>query len=444
MALMGSRPLIWGVQKTSVPSDCVSNTSHASASSFARSNGTQLRLKEKMVSSSASEFVSSESLRTVLLTTQKRKQLRVRRLNVMADVDYYNLLGVSKNSSKSEIKTAYRKLARQYHPDVNKESDAEARFKQISNAYEVLSDDEKRSIYDQYGEAGLKGAGAGGASGFSNPFDLFETFFGGMGMGGMGGTSTRSRPIQGADEQYDLRLNFLEAVFGMTKDIDVSRLETCNTCDGSGAKPGTSPKPCSRCGGQGQVVSTARTPLGEFRQISTCPACSGAGETSTPCNTCRGDGRERKKKSISLKVPAGVDSGSRLRVRSEGNAGKRGGPPGDLYVFISVLPDPYLSRDGNNILTTCRVSYIDAILGTSKKVPTVDGETDLKIPAGTQPGTTLVMSKKGAPMLGKPSARGDQLVRVEVEIPKYLSGEERKLIDQLADLRTVKPANARA
>lgn len=441
---MGSRPLIWGVQQTSVPSDCFLNTSHASASSFPRSNGTQLRLKEKMVSSSASDFVSSESLRTVLLTTQKRKKLRVPRLKVMADVDYYNLLGVSKNSSKSEIKTAYRKLARQYHPDVNKESDAEARFKEISNAYEVLSDDEKRSIYDQYGEAGLKGAGAGGASGFSNPFDLFETFFGGMGMGGMGGTSTRSRPMQGADEQYDLRLNFLEAIFGTTKDIDVSRLETCNTCDGSGAKPGTSPKPCSRCGGQGQVVSTARTPLGEFRQISTCPACSGAGETSTPCNTCRGDGRERKKKSISLKVPAGVDSGSRLRVRSEGNAGKRGGPPGDLYVFISVLPDPYLSRDGNNILTTCRVSYIDAILGTSKKVPTVDGETDLKIPAGTQPGTTLVMSKKGAPMLGKPSSRGDQLVRVEVEIPKYLSGEERKLIDQLADLRTVKPANARA
>lgn len=395
---------------------------------------------------SASDFMSSNSLRSVRFTTQRKQQLRAARPNVMASADYYSLLGVSKNASKADIKSSYRKLARQYHPDVNKEPDAEAKFKAISNAYEVLSDDEKRPIYDQYGEAGLKGAGAG-ASGFSNPFDLFETFFGGAGMGGMGGMggrSARNRPMQGADEEYDLRIDFLEAVFGTTKDIDVSRLETCNTCDGSGAKPGTSPKSCSRCGGQGQVVSSARTPLGEFRQISTCPSCSGVGETSTPCATCRGDGRERRKKSISLKVPAGVDSGSRLRVRSEGNAGKRGGPPGDLYVFISVQAHPALSRDGNNILTTCRVSYIDAILGTSKKVPTVDGDTDLKIPAGTQPGTTLVMSKKGVPVLGKPSIRGDQLVRVDVEIPKYLSGEERKLIDQLADLRKVRPtANAR-
>lgn len=395
---------------------------------------------------SASEFMSSNPLRSVRFTTQRKQQLRAARLNVMASADYYSLLGVSKNASKADIKSSYRKLARQYHPDVNKEPDAEAKFKAISNAYEVLSDDEKRPIYDQYGEAGLKGAAAG-ASGFSNPFDLFETFFGGAGMGGMGGMggrSARNRPMQGADEEYDLRIDFLEAVFGTTKDIDVSRLETCNTCDGSGAKPGTSPKSCSRCGGQGQVVSSARTPLGEFRQISTCPSCSGVGETSTPCATCRGDGRERRKKSISLKVPAGVDSGSRLRVRSEGNAGKRGGPPGDLYVFISVQAHPALSRDGNNILTTCRVSYIDAILGTSKKVPTVDGDTDLKIPAGTQPGTTLVMSKKGVPVLGKPSIRGDQLVRVDVEIPKYLSGEERKLIDQLADLRKVRPtANAR-
>ena len=262
------------------------------------------------------------------------------------------------------------------------------------------------------------------------------------GMGGMGGRSARNRPVQGADELYDLRIGFLEACFGTTKEIDVSRLETCGTCDGSGVKPGTSPKTCTKCGGQGQVVTTARTPLGDFRQISTCPACGGSGEVSTPCSTCRGDGRERKKKTISLKVPAGVDSGSRLRVRSEGNAGKRGGPPGDLYVSISVQPDPKLNRDGNNILTTCRVSYIDAILGTSKKVPTVDGDTELKIPAGTQPGTTLVMSKKGVPLLGKPSLRGDQLVRVEVEIPKYLSNEERQLIDQLADLKKVKTANA--
>ncbi|KAH7421332.1 hypothetical protein KP509_13G051400 [Ceratopteris richardii] len=395
---------------------------------------------------SNSDFFSSDPLRTTMISAQRGQHRRTTRLNVMADADYYSVLGVSKSASKADIKSAYRKLARQYHPDVNKEADAETKFKAISNAYEVLSDDEKRAIYDQYGEAGLKGAGAGAA--YSNPFDLFETFFGGMGMGGMGGMggkSARNRPMQGADEEYDLRIDFLEAVFGTTKNIEVSRLETCKTCDGSGAKPGTSPKSCSRCGGQGQVVTSARTPLGEFRQISTCPSCSGTGETSTPCTSCKGDGRERKKKTINLKVPAGVDSGSRLRVRSEGNAGKRGGPPGDLYVFISVKSHPSLNRDGNNILTTCRISYLDAILGISKKVPTVDGETELKIPAGTQPGTTLVMSKKGVPMLGKPNIRGDQLVRVEVEIPKYLSNEEKKLIDQLADLKKARPmANQRA
>ncbi|KAI5076651.1 hypothetical protein GOP47_0008716 [Adiantum capillus-veneris] len=447
MALMGSRPLIWGVQQPSSSHDCLMSNPPVSASPLSRHNGTHYSTssKERTLSMSGSEFVSSNSLKTILFSAPRRHQIRAFRLNVMADADYYSLLGVSKNASKTDIKSSYRKLARQYHPDVNKEPDAEDKFKALSNAYEVLSDDEKRAIYDQFGEAGLKGAGAG-ASGFSNPFDLFETFFGGMGgMGGMGGRSARSRPMQGADEQYDLRIGFIEAVFGTTKDIEVSRLETCETCDGSGAKPGTSPKSCSRCGGQGQVVSSARTPLGEFRQISTCPSCNGVGETSVPCTTCRGDGRERKKKNISLKVPAGVDSGSRLRVRSEGNSGKRGGPPGDLYVFISVQAHPSLSRDGSNILTTCRISYIDAILGITKKVPTVDGDTELKIPAGTQPGTTLVMSRKGVPVLGKPNLRGDQLVRVEVEIPKYLSSEEKKLIDQLADLKRVRPtANARA
>jgi molecular chaperone DnaJ len=207
--------------------------------------------------------------------------------------------------------------------------------------------------------------------------------------------------MQGDDERYDLLLDFQEAVFGVEKNIEVARLEMCNTCDGSGAKPGTTPSSCSTCGGQGQVMTTARTPLGDFRQVATCPACRGSGEISTPCTSCSGDGRVRKTKLISLKVPAGVDSGSRLRVRSEGNAGKRAGPPGDLYVFINVRSDPNLKRDGNNILISTSISYVDAILGTTVKVPTVDGNVDLKIPAGTQPGTTLVMSKRGVPLLGK-------------------------------------------
>ncbi|XP_074329269.1 chaperone protein dnaJ A7A, chloroplastic-like [Apium graveolens] len=363
-------------------------------------------------------------------------------LIVRASTDFYDVLGVSKNSSKSEIKSAYRKLARSYHPDVNKEAGAEAKFKEISNAYEVLSDDEKRSIYDRYGEAGLKGSGMGTGD-FSNPFDLFESLFEGMGgMGGGGGRGSRSRATEGEDQIYNLVLNFKEAVFGIEKEIEITRLESCGTCNGSGAKPGSSPSRCSTCGGQGQVVQSARTPLGVFQQVMTCSSCGGTGEISSPCNTCSGEGRVRKSKRISLKVPAGVDGGSRLRVRSEGNSGKRGGPPGDLFVLIDVMPDPVLKRDDTNILFTSKISYIDAILGTTMKVPTVDGMVDLKVPAGTQPGTTLVMAKKGVPFLNKSNRRGDQLVRVQVEIPKRLSGEEKKLIEELSNLNDAKAVNS--
>ncbi|KAK4800578.1 hypothetical protein SAY86_021065 [Trapa natans] len=376
-------------------------------------------------------------------------QKRGMRFIVRADADYYSVLGVSRNASKSEIKSAYRKLARSYHPDVNKEAGAEQKFKEISNAYEVLSDDEKRSLYDKYGEAGLKGAGMGMGD-FSNPFDLFESLFesmggmGGMGsMGGMGGRGSRNRPVDGQDEYYNIVLDFKEAVFGVEKEIEITRLEICGTCNGSGAKPGTTPLKCTTCGGQGQVVSSARTPLGVFQQVMTCSSCGGTGNIYTPCGTCSGDGRVRRTKRISLKVPAGVDSGSRLRVRSEGNAGRQGGSPGDLFVVIDVVPDSVLKRDDTNILYTCKVSYIDAILGTTIKVPTVDGIVDLKIPAGTQPNTTLVMAKKGVPYLNKSNTRGDQLVRVQVEIPKRLSSEERKLIEELADLSKGKAAASR-
>eukprot|EP00897_Mesotaenium_endlicherianum_P001768 jgi/Mesen1/1619/ME000135S00612 len=328
--------------------------------------------------------------------------------------DFYSTLGVKKNSEKSEIKSAYRRLARKFHPDVNKEPGAEQKFKDISNAYEVLSDDEKRSIYDRYGEAGLKNSGAGGP--------------------GM-----RNRPVQGEDERHDLTLEFKEAVFGSDREIEATRLEACNTCSGSGNKPGTTPSSCSTCGGQGQVVTMANTPLGAFQQVTTCPACKGSGEVATPCNSCGGDGRVRRTKRISIKVPAGVDDGSRLRVRNEGSAGRKGGSPGDLYVFIRVKADPELKRDGNNILVSVKVSYVDAILGTTAQVPTVDGNVDLKIPAGTQPGTTLVMAKRGVPVLGKATVRGDQLVRVQVEIPKRLSASERKLVEELSTLSKSKP-----
>ena len=387
------------------------------------------------IAAPASSFFSRDSSRALFnMSSSQTYHRRGSRLIVRAETDYYSVLGVSRNASKSEIKSAYRKLARNYHPDVNKDPGAEQKFKDISNAYEVLSDDEKRSIYDQYGEAGLKGSGMGMGD-FSSPFDIFETLFEGMGgMGGMGSRGAWNGAIDGEDEYYSLVLNFKEAVFGVEKEIEIRRLDSCGTCNGSGAKPGTKSSRCSTCGGQGRVVSSTRTPLGIFQQSMTCSSCNGTGETSTPCSTCSGDGRVRKTKRISLKVPPGVDSGSRLRVRNEGNAGRRGGAPGDLFVVIEVIPDPVLKRDDTNILYTSKVSYIDAILGTTIKVPTVDGMVDLKVPAGTQPGTTLVMARKGVPLLNKSNMRGDQLVRVQVEIPKRLSSDERKLIEELADL----------
>ncbi|KAK7247406.1 hypothetical protein RIF29_42289 [Crotalaria pallida] len=391
----------------------------------------------------SSSFLSRASIHT-LFNVGSSRTLHSRRgssLIVRAGADFYSVLGVSKNASKSEIKSAYRKLARNYHPDVNKEAGAEDKFKEISNAYEVLSDDEKRSIYDRYGEAGLKGSGMGMGD-FSNPFDLFESLFENMGGSGPG-RRPYNGPVDGEDEYYSLLLNFKEAVFGIEKEIEISRLESCGTCNGSGAKPGTTSSKCSTCGGQGRVVSSTRTPLGIFQQQMTCSACNGTGEISTPCNTCSGDGRVRKTKRISLKVPAGVDAGSRLRVRNEGNAGRRGGSPGDLFVMIEVIPDPVLKRDDTNILYSCKVSYIDAILGTTIKVPTVDGMVDLKVPAGTQPNTTLVMAKKGVPLLNKKNLRGDQLVRVQVEIPKRLSSDEKKLIEELADLSKGKTATSK-
>jgi molecular chaperone DnaJ len=362
-----------------------------------------------------------------------------------ASRDFYQILGVDRNADKKTIKSAYRQLARKFHPDVNKEADAEAKFKDISAAYEVLADEEKKSIYDRFGEDGLKGGGMGAGFGgmgsdFQNPMDIFESFFGGSmggmggmcGMGGMGGGArARNRPVQGDDRRHDIKLDFSDAVFGCQKEVEVSRLEKCGTCDGSGVKAGTTPSRCATCEGQGQVVQAVRTPLGIFQQVSTCPACGGVGETSTPCGTCSGDGRVRGTKKISLRVPPGVDEGSRLRVRGEGDAGKKGGPPGDLYVFITVKPHPELRREGTTIHSDKEISYIDAILGTTVQVTTVDGVVDLKVPAGTQPGTTLVMSKRGVPKLGASSARGDHLVHVKVKIPKSISAEEKELIEKL-------------
>ncbi|KAL6767292.1 hypothetical protein ACKKBG_A39390 [Auxenochlorella protothecoides x Auxenochlorella symbiontica] len=372
-------------------------------------------------------------------------QRRGSSLVVHAERDFYGILGVSRDADKKTIKSAYRQLARKWHPDVNKEAGAEDKFKDISAAYEVLSDDNKKSVYDRFGEAGLQGGGGrpGGAGFESNPFDIFESFFGGMGggnpfsdaFGGGGGRGQARDPrVPGDDRGFGLQLDFMEAVFGCNKELDISHLESCGTCSGSGVKAGTTPTTCKTCGGQGQVVQAVRTPLGMFQQVASCPTCGGSGQESTPCGTCGGDGRVRAKKRISLRVPPGIDSGSRLRVRGEGDAGKRGGEPGDLYVMLTVKEHPTLRREGQTIHSDVRVPYTDAILGASVSVTTVDGDVDLKVPAGTQPGTTLVMAKRGVPKLGKAGVRGDHLVHVQVSIPKTLSGEEQRLVEQLAEL----------
>lgn len=347
-----------------------------------------------------------------------------------------------KSASIKEIKAAYRKLARQYHPDVNKEPGATERFKEISAAYEVLSDDSKRALYDQYGEAGVRSTVGGQAGGYTtNPFDLFETFFGPT-MGGFAGmdqggfrTSRRSTVSKGEDIRYDMVLEFSEAIFGAEKEFELSHLETCEACNGTGAKIGSKMRICSTCGGRGQVMRTEQTPFGMFSQVSVCPKCGGDGEViSEFCRKCSGEGRLRVKKDIKVKVPPGVSKGSILRVAGEGDAGPKGGPPGDLYVYLDVEEISEIKRDGINLLSTVSISYLDAILGILVKVKTVEGMNELQIPPGTQPGDVLVLAKKGVPKLNKPSIRGDHLFTIRVTIPNRVSAEERELLEELANL----------
>jgi molecular chaperone DnaJ len=353
--------------------------------------------------------------------------------------DYYDLLGLSRNADQDEIKRAYRRLARKYHPDVNKDPGAEETFKEINRAYEVLSEPEMRARYDRFGEAGVSGAGAGGFQDFSDMggfADIFESFFSGFSGGGMGQGARRRGPIRGDDLRLDLRLDFKEAVFGGEKEIKISHLETCSTCSGSGAKPGTRPSTCSTCSGTGQVRRATRTPFGSFTQVSACPTCSGTGEViEDRCEVCSGSGQLQETKKLKITVPAGVDNGTRLRVSNEGDAGMRGGPAGDLYVYLFVNEDAHFKRDGINILSDLRISYLQAILGCKLSVETVDGPIDLEIPAGTQPGTVLTMENRGVPKLGNPVSRGDHLITIAVDIPTRMKPEERELIEKLAEIR---------
>ncbi len=355
--------------------------------------------------------------------------------------DYYEILGISRNASQDEIKRAYRRLARKYHPDVNREPGAEERFKEVNRAHEVLSDPEARARYDRFGEAGVASGAAGGYGDFSDMggfADIFETIF--SGFGGMGGApQTRRRtsgPTRGDDLRLDLKLEFREAIFGGEKEIRIPHLETCQACNGTGAKPGTGIRTCPTCNGSGQVRRATRTPFGSFAQVSVCPTCNGEGQiVEEKCEACGGAGRRQETKKLKITIPKGVDSGTRLRVAREGDAGLRGGTPGDLYVYLFVEPDPEFERDGVDILSEIEISYLQAILGCKLPVATVDGEVETTIPAGTQPNTVIRLEGRGVPRLNNPSSRGDHLLTVRIVIPPRVSAEERELLLQLAQLR---------
>lgn len=351
----------------------------------------------------------------------------------MAQRDYYEVLGVPKTASQEDLRGAFRRLARQYHPDVNKAPDAEERFKEINEAFAVLSDEEKRAAYDRYGHAGVKGAA--GAPDFSVDFgnfsDIFEEFFG---MGGFGRSSQRTRnaPRRGADMQYKVTLTFEEAVFGVEKEIEINRDEVCRTCHGTGAEPGTSPQRCPTCNGTGEVRQVRQTLLGSMVQVTTCPTCNGRGETiTTLCHTCNGRGLEHVTRKKVVSIPPGVDNGNQIRLAGEGQPGNNGGPNGNLFLILEAQSHQYFRRKGNDIMLDLNINIAQAALGADVEIPTVDGMDKLKIPAGSQPGKVIRVRNKGVPFL-RGNGRGDQLVVLNVEIPKHLNVEQRQLFEQLA------------
>lgn len=349
----------------------------------------------------------------------------------MSERDYYEVLGVPRNASSDEIKQAFRRLARQYHPDVNKSEDAEERFKEINEAYAVLSDGDKRAAYDRFGHAGVRGAG--GMPDFTVDFDLADIFGEFFGFGGSrAGRRSRRSMRRGADLQYRVDLTFEEAVFGIDKEIEVTRDEVCSVCSGSGAEPGTSPIRCGTCNGTGEVRQSRQTILGSMVQVTTCPTCGGNGEViQTPCKNCGGRGLERKTVKKTVKVPAGVDTGTQIRLAGEGQPGMYGGPNGNLYLILQVKEHKFFRRRDNDILLDLDINVAQAALGAEVTVPTVDGQEILRIPSGTQPGKVLRIRGKGVPYL-RSSGRGDQMVIINVVIPQKLNTEQRQLFEQLA------------
>lgn len=371
--------------------------------------------------------------------------------------DYYEVLGVPRSAKQDDVRKAFRRLARQYHPDINKDPDAEDRFKEVNEAYEVLNDPDKRAAYDRFGHAGV-GAGAGGYGGFGDFSDfggfgdIFEDFFGGFGVR----TRSRTAPRRGANLQYKMALEFEEAVFGTEREIEITRTETCETCNGSRAEPGTSPVRCTQCNGTGEVRQVRNTFLGQVVNATTCPSCQGTGETvTTPCHTCHGSGRVRAKRHLKVTVPAGVNDGTEIRLRGEGEPGLNGGPAGHLYVVVAVRPHEIFRRRGNDLVLELHINVAQAALGHVLMVPTLEldtraeGEAELDIPPGTQSGAVFRVRGKGVPRLrsdGSHSGRGDLQVIVQVSIPDRLTGEQMELFRALAESlgeAVIPPANER-
>lgn len=351
--------------------------------------------------------------------------------------DYYEILGVSRDADETELKKAYRKLAKQYHPDMNpNDKDAEAKFKEINEAYAVLSDPQKRKQYDMYGHSGLDGTGFDGFSGFGGfDFgfeDIFDTFFGGSPFGRS--TRRKSGPRRGNDLKYSLEISFLEAAFGVTKEINVTRMQLCHVCGGSGSKPGTKPETCRHCNGTGQIRHVQATPFGQMVNMRTCEVCHGEGTIITnPCDECRGNGRVQKISKISINVPAGIDNGQTISLRGEGEPGMMGGPPGDLYVSIRVKPHPLFKREGYDVICEIPITFTQAALGAELEIPTLEGTIKYNIPEGTQTGTVFRLKNKGIKHL-RSNAKGDQLVRVNVEVPTKLSAKQKELLKQFAEI----------
>ncbi len=353
--------------------------------------------------------------------------------------DYYEVLGVSRDADEATIKSAYRKLAKQYHPDVNKHDEgAEAKFKEASEAYEVLSDSTKRSQYDQFGHtAGQQGFGGGGfgGQGFGGFEDIFESFFGG-GFGGS--TRRRNAPQQGANLRYDIRITFDEAAFGVKKDVNVSRTENCEHCKGTGAKDGTELETCSECNGTGQVRSFQQTLLGRVQTTHTCNVCHGTGKKiKVRCGYCGGTGKETKKRTLSVNIPAGISTGQQIPLRGQGEAGINGGPSGDLYIRVNVAPHKFFKRDGYDLVLEVPITLSQAVLGAELEAPLLKGKAKYSVPEGTQPGTVLRLKGKGIQHLNS-SRFGDLYIKLNVEVPKKLSKKQKQALEEFEKMTSEK------